>query len=196
MGRNMRSPRPWRSGWPTFIGTTGTRTIWPRPGSAGRTSRWFAQLSAKAGIPCPRARVSRWPSSPGWRHWRRVGGSPPRLRYKLQPEHLHLQAQGLLHISRTVQWIREAACLPAASLRREAEEVVLTGIFLSTFSVWLHDASPEAGRTQAWLDRRPKNSCEPQFCTVMHQAHRRIRVLTEMGFTRYRKATLASSGSI
>ncbi|MFJ1260055.1 hypothetical protein [Cupriavidus sp. CuC1] len=27
----------------------------------------------------------------------------------------------------------------------------------------MHDASPEAGRTQAWLDRRPKNSCEPQF---------------------------------
>lgn len=76
------------------------------------------------------------------------------LRYKLQPEHLHLQAQGLLHISRTVQWIREAACLPAAGLRREAEEVVLTGIFLSTFGVWLHDPSPEASRTQAWLDRQ------------------------------------------
>jgi AcrR family transcriptional regulator len=76
------------------------------------------------------------------------------LCYKLQPEHLHLQAQGLLHISRTVQWIREAACLPAAGLRREAEEVVLTGIFLSTFGVWLHDSSPEAGHTQAWLDRQ------------------------------------------
>lgn len=74
------------------------------------------------------------------------------LRYKLQPEHLHLQAQGLLHISRTVQWIREAAGLPAAGLRREAEEVALTGIFLSTFGVWLHDSSPEAGRTLAWLD--------------------------------------------
>jgi ubiquinone biosynthesis protein COQ9 len=36
------------------------------------------------------------------------------LRYKLHPEHLHLQARGIARISRTVQWIREVALLPSA----------------------------------------------------------------------------------
>jgi AcrR family transcriptional regulator len=76
------------------------------------------------------------------------------LRYKLQPEHLHLQLQGLLHISSTVQWIRESARLPEAGWRREVEEVVLTGIFISTFGFWLRDRSPDACRSQAWLERQ------------------------------------------
>ena len=76
------------------------------------------------------------------------------LRYKLQPEHVHLQVQGLLHISQTVQWVRETACLPAIGMRRELEEAALTAIFLSTFAYWLHDDSPDAGRTRAWLDRQ------------------------------------------
>jgi len=71
------------------------------------------------------------------------------LRYKLQPDHLHLQAAGLMRISRTVQWIRETAQLPAVGRRREIEEVVLTGIFLSTVGCWLSDESPDAARTRA-----------------------------------------------
>ncbi|WP_354684999.1 TetR family transcriptional regulator [Cupriavidus necator] len=76
------------------------------------------------------------------------------LRYKLQPEHLHLQLQGLLDISRTVQWLRESASLPDSGWRREVGEVVLTGIFVSTFGFWLRDSSPGASRTQAWLERQ------------------------------------------
>ncbi len=76
------------------------------------------------------------------------------LRYKLQPDHLHLQVQGLMRVSRTVQWIRETARLPAVGLRRELEEVVLTGIFLGTVACWLRDDSPQASRTRAWLDRQ------------------------------------------
>lgn len=76
------------------------------------------------------------------------------LRYKMQPDHLHLQAQGLMRVSRTVQAIRETARLPSVGLRRELEEVVLTGIFLGTVGRWLSDDSPEASRTRAWLDRR------------------------------------------
>ncbi|MCU0836814.1 MAG: TetR/AcrR family transcriptional regulator [Chromatiaceae bacterium] len=52
------------------------------------------------------------------------------LGYKLQPEHLHLQALGLTRVSRTVQWIRETACLPSVGWRRELEEVALTAILL------------------------------------------------------------------
>ena len=75
------------------------------------------------------------------------------LGYKLQPEHLHLQALGLLRVSRTVQWLREAALLPAAGWRREAQEVALTALYLATFACWLADASPASARTQALLDR-------------------------------------------
>ncbi|HEX2539693.1 MAG TPA: hypothetical protein VHM00_01280 [Caldimonas sp.] len=76
------------------------------------------------------------------------------LRYKLQPDHLHLQAAGLMRISRTVQWIRETARLPAVGGRRELEEIVLTGIFLGAVGRWLLDRSPDARRTRAWLERR------------------------------------------
>ena len=74
------------------------------------------------------------------------------LRYKFQPEHLHLQARGAARISRTVQWIREVARLPAVGWRREVEEAVLTSIFLATFARWLADDSAGAGRTRAFLD--------------------------------------------
>jgi AcrR family transcriptional regulator len=76
------------------------------------------------------------------------------LRYKLQPDHLHLQAAGLMRISRTVQWIRETAQLPAVGARREIEEVVLTGIFLGAVGTWFLDQSPGARHTRAWLERR------------------------------------------
>jgi AcrR family transcriptional regulator len=75
------------------------------------------------------------------------------LRYKFQPDHLHLQALGLTRVSRTVQWIREVAALPSAGWLREVQEVVLTGIYLSTFATWLRDDSAGAARTHALLDR-------------------------------------------
>ncbi len=76
------------------------------------------------------------------------------LRYKLQPDHLHLQVGGLMRISRTVQWIRETARLPTVGWRRELEEVVLTGIFLGSVGCWLLDRSPDARRTRAWVNGR------------------------------------------
>ena len=76
------------------------------------------------------------------------------LRYKMQPDHLHLQAGGLMRISRTVQWIRETARLPAVGWQREVEEVVLTSIFLSSVGCWLLDRSPDSSRTRTWLGRR------------------------------------------
>jgi ubiquinone biosynthesis protein COQ9 len=75
------------------------------------------------------------------------------LRYKLHPEHLHLQARGIARISRTVQWIREVALLPSVGWRREVEEAVLTTTYLATFSYWLLDRSPGAENTRALLRR-------------------------------------------
>lgn len=63
------------------------------------------------------------------------------LGYKLQPEHLHLQLQGLLRISRTVQCWCEVALLTSSGWRREAEEAALTAIYLSSFARWLRDAA-------------------------------------------------------
>lgn len=74
------------------------------------------------------------------------------LRYKLHPEHLHLQAAGLLRISRTVQCWREAARLPSAGWRREVEEAVLSGIFIGAMGCWLLDGTPDIRRTRAWID--------------------------------------------
>ena len=75
------------------------------------------------------------------------------LGYKLHPEHIHLQARGVERISRTVQWIREAAALPSSGLRREIEEASLTTIYLVTLSRWLRDDSPDAKHTRELLDQ-------------------------------------------
>jgi ubiquinone biosynthesis protein COQ9 len=74
------------------------------------------------------------------------------LRYKLQPEHLHLQALGVARVSRTVQWIREVAGLRSTGLRRELKEAALTSVYLATFAHWLADDSVGAVRTRRLLD--------------------------------------------
>lgn len=73
------------------------------------------------------------------------------LGYKLQPEHAHLQVRGVARISRTVQWFRETAMLPATGWRRELEETVITSIYLASFSAWLVDASPGSERSKRLL---------------------------------------------
>ncbi|HET9651981.1 MAG TPA: helix-turn-helix domain-containing protein, partial [Usitatibacter sp.] len=70
------------------------------------------------------------------------------LRYKVQPDHIHLVIQGVLRTSSTVQWVREAARVPSRGLRRELEEPALTAIFLSTMAVWLLERTP--GTPRAW----------------------------------------------
>jgi len=75
------------------------------------------------------------------------------LGYKLQPEHIHLQARGIMRISRTVQCMREVAMLPATGWRRELEEAGLTSMYLATFACWLADGTPHAQRTRSLLDR-------------------------------------------
>jgi len=73
------------------------------------------------------------------------------LGYKMHPEHLHLQARGIMRISRTVQWIREVAMVPTVGWRRELEEGVVTSIYLTTFARWLADQSPGSKRTRRLL---------------------------------------------
>ena len=63
------------------------------------------------------------------------------LAYKFEFGHIHLQALGIMRISRTVQWFREAACHDSTGLQRIIDECVLTTIYLTTFARWLFDDS-------------------------------------------------------
>jgi AcrR family transcriptional regulator len=75
------------------------------------------------------------------------------LRYQLQADHLHLQIQGVLRVSRTVQWWREAGCLAATGFTRELLEAALTAMYLSTVAYWLRDDSADQSGTRRWLAR-------------------------------------------
>ncbi len=70
---------------------------------------------------------------------------------KLEPGHLHIQIPGLLRVSRTVQWWREAAHRDARFLRRALEESVLTSIYLMSFARWMADESPGSADTRRFL---------------------------------------------
>ena len=72
---------------------------------------------------------------------------------KLEPGHVHYQVTGLLRVSRTVQWMREAAHRDATLPRRALEETALTTIYLMTFFYWMRDESPESVRTANRLER-------------------------------------------
>jgi AcrR family transcriptional regulator len=74
------------------------------------------------------------------------------LCYKLEFGHIHLQALGVMRISRTVQWFREAARLHARSLQRIVEETAVTAIYLAAFGRWLYDASPGSRETRQFLE--------------------------------------------
>lgn len=76
------------------------------------------------------------------------------LLYKLEPGHIHLQVAGVLRISRTVQWFREAAGLRASGGFRVAQEVTLSSIYVTTFVHWLRDGSEGQRDTLAMLRRK------------------------------------------
>ena len=70
---------------------------------------------------------------------------------KLEPGHLHIQIPAIMRISRTVQWLREAAHRDATFVRRALEETALTAIYLATFTYWMRDASENSQRTRDFL---------------------------------------------
>lgn len=73
---------------------------------------------------------------------------------KLEPGHVHYQINGLLRVSRTVQWMREAAGRDAKLPWRAIEETALTSLYLVTFFHWMYDDSPGSVRTHEFLRRR------------------------------------------
>ncbi len=83
---------------------------------------------------------------------RRVSGQM--LAAKLYPVHVQHNLALLFWLSRTVQWIREAALLDAGGRRRQVEEIGLTGLFVATLLLWVRDGSPGQVRTREFLARR------------------------------------------
>ncbi len=83
---------------------------------------------------------------------RRVTGEI--LAAKAHPPHPHHWAPMIFNLSRTVQWLREAAILDAGGRRQQVEEIGLTALFLATLRCWLGDGSPDQERTRAFLARR------------------------------------------
>lgn len=81
------------------------------------------------------------------------------LLYKLEPGHIHLQVLGLMRISRTVQWWREAAGRQTLHLRRIAEETLLTGAYLRSFVHWLRHPEEDAATFRGFL--RAQLRCGP-----------------------------------
>ena len=72
---------------------------------------------------------------------------------RLEPGHLHYQVAGAMRVSRTVQWIREAAGIRDALPWRAISETATTTIYLATFVSWMVDTSAEFASTRARLDR-------------------------------------------
>jgi len=72
---------------------------------------------------------------------------------KLEPGHLHIQIPAVMRVSRTVQWMREAAQRKQTFFCRALEETALTGIYLTTFTTWMWDNSRDSMKTRRLLER-------------------------------------------
>ncbi len=80
------------------------------------------------------------------------------LSAKLYASHLHYWVPAIFHLSRLIQWVRDAACLDAPGRRRQVEEVGLTLLFLVTLRVWLRDETDDLATTRRFLRRRLKEA--------------------------------------
>ncbi|AMD01695.1 hypothetical protein [Halomonas chromatireducens] len=80
------------------------------------------------------------------------------LRTKAHLPHLHTWVPMAFDLSRTVQWLREAARLEAryGTRRAQVEEVALTSLFVATLAVWSCDSSAGQRRTRQFVERRLK----------------------------------------
>lgn len=96
------------------------------------------------------------------------------LRTKMWPYHPHHYVPMIFNLSRTIQWLRDAASLDAGGRRRQIEEIGLTGLFLATLAVWSRDDTLGQERTRRFLDRRLARA--DMLMTVVCRRRRRERV--------------------
>jgi ubiquinone biosynthesis protein COQ9 len=77
---------------------------------------------------------------------------------KLYPGHPHHVIGLVLRLSRTVQWLREAARLDAPPPQRQIEEIGLTWLFAATVALWAADRSADQARTRRFLAARLRHA--------------------------------------
>jgi AcrR family transcriptional regulator len=87
---------------------------------------------------------------------------------KLEPGHIHYQVKGLLRVSRTVQWLREAAGLSSTLPGRAIEETALTALYLVTFAKWMFDDTKDSQSTSRFLRNRLNSTCRLYPCSDRH----------------------------
>lgn len=75
------------------------------------------------------------------------------LAARLYPGHPHHNVALALALSRTVQWVREAAHLDGTGRRRQVEEIGLSALFVATVVLWLRDTSDGQAKTRRFLER-------------------------------------------
>jgi AcrR family transcriptional regulator len=75
------------------------------------------------------------------------------LKTKLYPSHPHHWVPMAFHLSRLIQWVRDAGGLDAGGRRRQIEEIALTSLFLAALAVWAGDDTPGQRRTREFLER-------------------------------------------
>ena len=78
------------------------------------------------------------------------------LREKLYPAHPHHWVPMVFNLSRSIQLLRDATKMTAEGRQRQLEEIALSGLFLSSLSVWSRDSTAGQTRTRAYLKRRLK----------------------------------------
>lgn len=83
---------------------------------------------------------------------------------KFEPGHLHYQWTGAKRVSRTVQWLREAAGRDAVLPWRALDEAMLTGVYLTTFFYWMRDDSMDSVRTHSLLARLMRRAERARGC--------------------------------
>ena len=88
---------------------------------------------------------------------------------KFEPGHVHVTFAGLMRVSRTVQWWREAAGCRDSYLLRALAEVRHTTIYSASFAHWLWDESEQAQDTRRLLQGALE--CSPAHCLLRIEAH-------------------------
>ncbi|QOR38338.1 TetR family transcriptional regulator [Billgrantia diversa] len=96
------------------------------------------------------------------------------LRSKAHLPHPHTWVPMVFDLSRTVQWLREAARLEAryGTRRAQVEEMALTSLFLAALAVWSSDTSEGQRRTRRFVEKRLKRG-ESWMKWVPGVTHRR-----------------------
>jgi AcrR family transcriptional regulator len=77
---------------------------------------------------------------------------------KLYPGHPHHNIGLVLRLSRTVQWVRDAAGLDAGGRRKQIEEIGLSALFVATLARWARDQTPDQEMTRAFLATRLRHA--------------------------------------